>query len=90
MRTGRPVGLGYMPKGGRAAAAAHNAAWSARPSAAPVDPLTLDERSDVRVSARSDGRPLARIVVASLAVVGCTAGVVQWWPWSIVRLVAPW
>lgn len=66
-----PVGLGYLPKGGRAAGVAHNAAVKAQPVAARGDvPATpaADVRADVRASARPD-----RALVVGLG--GLAAGV---------------
>lgn len=73
-----------MPKGGRSAAAAHNAA--VREAASPVtvgppasEPLRSEERTDVRASARSAGSRSDRIVVAgtSAAVALATVGLVE-------------
>ena len=73
-----PVGPGYMPKGGRAAAQAHNArvlgsreaATPAAPVASAVQPRTDATRTDVRASARpGESRPDWMLAAA----VGCSA-----------------
>lgn len=84
-KANRPLGPGYMPKGGRAAAAAHNDAYraaSAAPSAveASDEPLPTTARTDVRASARAALTWSDRIDVAMIAVVS-SAGTVALLDW---------
>lgn len=79
-----PVGLGYMPKGGRQAARAHNEVWKAgqaapgqhrqredAPDAPPaVSDLTVSERSG-----RARQRAARLLTTAGLARLGAASGV---------------
>jgi hypothetical protein len=79
------VGLGYLPKGGRAAGAAHNAAVESAPRSAASAPapgsLPADARTDVRAQrVRSAALRSDRIVTAAVAVVVslATTGLLDW------------
>lgn len=66
------VGPGYMPKGGRPAAQAHNVAVRARTAAPVVPPHAEAETADERTDGRASDRPTARRT-DRLAVVGTAA-----------------